>query len=129
VGVGDDAAVQVAWSGDRVDLEDLGDLPEVRADVVEPALGDLEADEGQDLVAHRPQVEVGVEADDDAPLLELVEARLYRPACDAELAGELHHAGAGRVAQRPDEPGVERIDSPGQHGQCVYHIRHIAGQS
>src|SRR5690606_15787504 len=129
VGVGHDPAVQVAGPRHRVDLQHLGDLPEVRADVLEPPLGDLEADERQHLVPHGPEVEVGVEADDDASLLELVEARLYRPACDTELAGELHHAGAGGLAQRPDEPGVERIDSPGQHEQCVYHMWHIAGQS
>jgi hypothetical protein len=117
VGPGHDPAVEVAGAGDGVDLQHLGDLPQVIDDVLQPALGDLEADEGQDLVAHGPQVEIGVEAADDAPLLELVEACLYCPPGDRELAGELHDAGPRGVTHRADQPGVERIDSGGQHEQ------------
>src|SRR4029450_10766165 len=103
------------------DLQHFGDVPQVRAHVIQAALGDLQAHEGQYLVPHGPQVQIGVEARDDAPLLELVETGLYRPPRDPELPGQFHHSGAGRVAHRPDQPGVERVDSGGQHEQVVYH--------
>jgi hypothetical protein len=102
-----------------VDLQHLGDLAQVRGHVLEPALGDLEAHEGQHLVAHGAQVEVGIEAGDDAALLELVEPCLYGAAGDAELAGQLHDAGAGRVAHGADQAGVESVHRGGQHEQCV----------
>jgi len=66
VGVGHHAAVQVTWPRDRIDLDHLGDLAQVLGHVLELALGDLEADEGQHLVAHRSQVQV--KPADDAPL-------------------------------------------------------------
>ena len=112
-------AVEVTGPGDRVDLEDLGDLAQVLGDVLESTLGDLQAHEGQHLVAHGAQVEVRVEPGDDAPLLELVEPCLYRPAGDAELAGQLHHSGARRVRHGPDQAGIEAVHPGGQHEQCV----------
>ena len=119
VGAGDHPAVEVAGSGGGVGLEHLGDRLEVLDHVVEAALRDLEGDEREHLVAHRLEVEVGVEAADDAALLELVEAGLYRSAGDAELAGQLHHPGSGRLAHGLDQLGVEGIDSAGQHEQDV----------
>src|SRR5215207_93682 len=119
VGARHDPAVQVSGAGHRVDLEDLGYLAQVLGHVVQPPLGDLEAHERQDLVSHGPKIEVGVEAADDAPLLELVEPRLHGPAGDTELPGELHHAGPGRVAHGPDQAGIESIHPSGQHEQCV----------
>ena len=107
----------VAWASST-----SGIVCEVLDHVVETALRDLERDEGEHLVAHRLQVEVGIEAADDAALLELVEAGLYRSAGDAELASQLHHAGSWRLAHRLDQLGVERIDSAGQHEQDVYHM-------
>ena len=104
----------VAWASST-----SGIVCEVLDHVVETALRDLEGDERQHLVAHRLQVEVGIEAADDAALLELVEAGLYRAAGHAELAGQLHHAGSGRLAHRLDQLGVERVDSAGQHEQDV----------
>ena len=59
-------AVQVTWPRDQMDLEHLGDLAQVLGHVLELALGDLEADEGQHLVAHRSQVQV--KPADGAPL-------------------------------------------------------------
>ena len=120
VGAGDDAAVQVAGAGGGVRLEHLGDRLEVLDHVVEATLGDLEGDEGQHLVAHRLEVEVGIEAADDPALLELVEAGLYRSPGDPELAGQLHHPGSWGLAHRLDQLGVEGIDSAGQHEQDVY---------
>ena len=86
---GDDAAVQVARTRDRVGLEDLGDGEQVLDDVAEPSLGELDGRERLDLVAHGRQVEVGAEAGDDAARLEAVEASLHRPAGDAEAARQL----------------------------------------
>ena len=104
----------VAWASST-----SGIVCEVLDHVVEPALGDLEGDEGEHLVAHRLQVEVGIEAADDAALLELVEAGLYRSSGDAELASQLHHPGSRGLAHRLDQLGVERVDSAGQHEQDV----------
>ena len=85
-------------------------------------LGDLEGDEGQHLVAHRQQIEVGVEAADDAPLLQLVEPGLHRAPGHAEHAGQLHDPGPGGGAHGRDQAGVEDVDPAGHHEQDVYQI-------
>ena len=126
VGVGHDPAVQVAGAGDRVDLEHLGDLAQVRADVLEPPLGDLEADERQHLVAHGAQVEVGV-APQMTPRCWLVEERVVPLATPSWRASST--SSAGGLPHRPDQPGVERIDTGGQHEQCVYHMCADSGQT
>jgi hypothetical protein len=105
-----------------VRLDHLGDVGEVVDHVGQPALGDLEGDEGQHLVAEGLEVEVGIEAGDDASRLQLVEARLYRSARHPELTGQLHHPGSRRLRQRRDQPRVELIDSGGQHEQNVQQI-------
>jgi hypothetical protein len=98
-----------------MDLDDLGDAGQVVDDVSEATLGDLQGHEGQDLVADGPQIEVGAEAGDDATPLQLVEPRLYGPACNAELACQLHHAGSWRLGERLEQASVECVDPPRLH--------------
>jgi hypothetical protein len=119
VGARHDPAQEVAATRDRVDLQHLGDLAQVGGDVEQAALGDLQADESEHLVAHGAEVEVGVEPADDLALLELVEARLDGAARHPQLPGQLHHAGPRDLTQRPDEARIQGVDPRGQHEQVV----------
>ena len=102
-------------AGGGVDLEHLGDGGEVLDHRLERALGDLEGDEREDLVAETVEVEVGAEAGDDAAAAELVEPGLHRAAGHLELAGQLHHAGSRGLGEGSQQPGVEPVDL-GRHG-------------
>ena len=115
VGAGHDATVEVSRSRGRMRFEHLWDAGEVRRDVDETTLGDLQRDEGEHVVAERPQVEVGAEAGDDPSRPQLVEPRLRGAASDVQAARQLHDAGARRLRQRQDESRVEAVDAGGQH--------------
>src|SRR5262245_48262472 len=65
VGAGDDAAMEVSRAGCRMRLEHLGDAGEMRCDIDQTSLGDLERHERKYVVTERTEVEVGAEARDD----------------------------------------------------------------
>ena len=84
--------------------------PQVRDDVGETALGDLERGERHHRVAERDRIDVGPEPGDDAAREELVETRLRGSPGDTEGAGQVHHAGPGGMREVRDQPGVEVVD-------------------
>ena len=69
-------------SGGRRDWQEWArsprDVGQVIDHVGQPTPGDLEGDEGEDLVPQRLEVEVGIEPGDDATSPQLVEAAGYR---------------------------------------------------
>ena len=106
----DDAAQQVAIAGHAVHLEHLGDPLQPRDGLLEPALDDLQRDEGEHRIAHLRGLDVGAEAGDHAARRELVHPRLHGPARDAEAARDLDHADARMRPQHQQQAGVELVD-------------------
>ena len=133
VGAGHDPAEEVTRSGDRVDLQHLGDRRQVDDEAVDARLDDLQGREGEDGVAQLGRVDLGAEAADDAPGLEAVEAGLGRAPGHARPAGQLEDAQAGLVVEQGEQPPVDGID-PGRHqpssraGQGAQPIDRLVGR-
>lgn len=106
-------AVDVAFAGHAVGFDHLWRCSQEIADGTELALGDLEADEGQDSEAHLLEVDVEAGPSQDPGRLEAVEAGLDGGPGGGEAAGKLENRHSGLRVKLGEDPGVERVEAAG----------------
>jgi len=97
-----DPAVHVSLAGHFVSFYNLGCSSQERADGVQLALGDLEADEGEDGEAGLAEVDIETGGSENSGALEPVEAGLHGGTGDPETPGKLQdrHTGSSLAKWR-----------------------------
>ena len=111
VGAGDDPAEHVAGAGDRVRLEDLGDVGQVLGDGgMAVPLADLQGDETRDAEADHVGCDVRAEASDRAPRDQFVQPGLDRATGDRQAPGEFQDADPRLVVEQGEQAGVQRVE-------------------
>jgi hypothetical protein len=124
VGPSDDAAQQVADTGDGVDFGDLVDVAQRRDGDVMGALGDFQGGERGDIEPGTGRIDVGSVADDDTPALEAATASLDGAPRFVEEPGQFGHRRSGVLAECSEEPAVQTVElwagnRHGVHQSCA----------
>ena len=121
VAAGNDPNQQIARTGDRVDLENLGDGSEVSDDTVVRPLRDGQRREGQNAKPCRSGVDVWTVANDHFSVLEPAQSCQHRSPRAVEGAGQIRDSRVRSDTQFADQSAVERVKGrwailQGDHG-------------
>jgi hypothetical protein len=109
-------AEDVGGARRHVGLEDRRERLELGSELVEGTLGDLEGDEGGDVLAGRLEVDVRPVAGDHTSGLEPLEPGLDGGPGDLREPRQLQHAGPRVLAERGEQGEVQSVEV---HGQAV----------